>query len=199
VSGRAGIIGWKAGFGSAGAMERLGTTAPLFGVLTERGMLEPGATVSLEGWVKPRLEPELAVYLDDDGGIAAVGAAIELVDLHSQTSDLAAIVGGNIFHRHVLLGRERANGPQGLSVRVFRNGELVDETDDPQRLNGRVDDVVRQLREAVGDRVRPGDVVIAGSAVPPLAVAPGEEIRYELAPLGSISVAFAPSASSVSS
>jgi 2-keto-4-pentenoate hydratase len=191
------MIGWKAGFGSAAALEKLGTSGPLFGVLTERGLLESGATVSLAGWVAPMLEPELAVYLDSDGGIAAVGAAIELVDLHSQTSDVAAIVGGNIFHRHVLLGRERANRVEGLTVRVRRDGKQIAATDDPQALNGRVDDVVRQLHEALGDRIRPGDVVIAGSTVPPIPVEPGQTIVYELAPLGTISVEFATSASSV--
>ena len=193
------IVGWKAGFGSAAAMEKLGTTGSLFGVLTERSVLEPGATVSLDGWANPILEPELALYLDDAGGIAAVGAAIELVDLHSQTTDVAAIVGGNIYHRHVLLGGERTNGVEGLTVRVTRDGEEIAATDDPEALNGRVDDVVRQLHEALGVRVRPGDVLIAGSVVPPIPVAPGQTIRYELAPLGSISVTFAASASSVSS
>jgi 2-oxo-3-hexenedioate decarboxylase len=193
------IIGWKAGFGTEAAMERLGTSGPLFGVITERSVLEPGSTVSLEGWANPLLEPELAAYLDADGGIAAIGAAIELVDLHSQTSDVAAIVGGNIYHRHVLLGGERANGVEGLSVRVYRDGALAAETDEPERLNGSVAAAVRQLRDAVGDRVRPGDVVIAGSTVAPIPVEPGQTIRYELAPLGSISISFAPSASSVSS
>lgn len=192
-------IGWKAGFGSAAAMERLGTTAPLFALLTDATLLEPGATVSLDGWTKPLLEPELAIYLDSDGGIAAVGAAIELVDLRSQTDDPAEIVAGNVYHRHVLLGRERANSPDGLTVLVHVGGEVVAETDDPQALNGRLEDVVRLLHESLGDRVRPGDVVIAGSAVPPIPVAPGQEIRYELAPLGSIAVSFAVSASSVSS
>lgn len=193
------MIGWKAGFGSAAAMERLGTSAPLFGLLTDATLLEPGATVSLAGWTNPLLEPELAVYLDSGGGIAAVGAAIELADLRGRTDDPVEILAGNIYHRYVLLGRERANSPDGLVVRVHRGGELLAETDDPQALNGRLDDVVRLLHEAVGDRVRPGDVVIAGSAVAPIAIAPGQEIRYELAPLGSISVSFAASASSVSS
>jgi 2-keto-4-pentenoate hydratase len=174
------IIGWKAGFGSAAAMERLGTTAPLFGLLTDATLLEPGATVPLE--------PELAIYLDSGGGIAAVGAAIELVDLRTQTDDPAEILAGNIYHRHVLLGRERANSPDGLTAKVHRDGELVAETDDPQALNGRLDDVVRLLHETVGDRVRPGDVVIAGSVVAPIAIALGQQIRYDLAPLGSLTV-----------
>jgi 2-keto-4-pentenoate hydratase len=182
------IIGWKAGFGSAAAMERLGTTAPLFGLLTDATLLEPGATVSLDGWTNPLLEPELAIYLDSGGGIAAVGAAIELVDLRTQTDDPAEILAGNIYHRHVLLGRERANSPDGLTAKVHRDGELVAETDDPQALNGRLDDVVRLLHETVGDRVRPGDVVIAGSVVAPIAIALGQQIRYDLAPLGSLTV-----------
>ncbi len=148
---------------------------------------------------EPAGRTELAVYLDANGGIAAIGAAIGLVDLRSQTDDPAEIVAGNVYHRYVLLGRERANAADGLKVRVRRGGETVAETDDPQALNGKLEDVVRLLHETVGDRVRPGDVVIAGPAVPPIPVCPGDEIRYELAPLGSIAVSFAASASSVSS
>lgn len=184
------IVGWKAGFGSAAAMERLGTSGPLFGVLTEGSLLEDGAEVSLDGWTNPLVEPELAVYLGADGGIAAVGAAIELVDLDSDGADPKAIVARNIFHRYVVLGRERADGADGLSVRVRRDGEEIAATEDPQALNGRIDEVVRALRELMRDRVREGDVVIAGSTVPPIPVARGQTLVYELAPLGSLTVSF---------
>ena len=38
-------LGWKLGLGTPAAMEKAGTTAPLVGFLTDRGLLEPGADV----------------------------------------------------------------------------------------------------------------------------------------------------------
>jgi 2-keto-4-pentenoate hydratase len=42
---------------------------------------------------------------------------------------------------------------------------------------------------AGGEHLRAGDVVITGSIVPPLNVAPGERITAEIEPLGSLTVA----------
>jgi 2-keto-4-pentenoate hydratase len=44
--------------------------------------------------------------------------------------------------------------------------------------------------EAAGERLRAGDVVIAGSIVPALALEPGQEIAMELEPLGRLEVSF---------
>src|SRR5690242_5154099 len=83
-------LGWKVGFGTPPVMEQLGTSASLVGYLVRSALLEPGATVSLAGWSKPILEPEIAVHLRGDvtdGGrdpdavraaVAGLGAAIEL-------------------------------------------------------------------------------------------------------------------------
>jgi 2-keto-4-pentenoate hydratase len=192
-------IGWKVGFGSTAAIEMLGTTAALVGFLTARTLVEPGGQVSLEGWANPMLEPEIAITVDGDGGILSLGAAIELADLDPPPTDPAAILAGNIYHRAVLLGREQANSVDGLTVRVLRGGETIAATDDPEQLTGPLEAIVRLVRETVGELLRPGDVIIAGSTVPPIPVAAGQTVRYELAPLGSISVSLSASASSVSS
>ena len=56
-------LGWKVGFGTQAAMERMGTAAPLFGFMTDRSLVESGSTVSLAGWTRGVLEPEVAVHL----------------------------------------------------------------------------------------------------------------------------------------
>jgi 2-keto-4-pentenoate hydratase len=188
-------LGWKVGFGAPAALERLGTTAPLVGFLTDRTLVEPGATVSVDGWRSPVLEPELAIHVGDDLGVGAVGAAIELADVDPSVADPEAILGGNIFHRAVVLGPERAPSAAGLRVRVERNGEAEAATDEPEALTGRLEVLVRLAAELLprhGAELRPGDVVIAGSTVPALQVRPGDRFRYELSPLCSIELAFSP-------
>jgi 2-keto-4-pentenoate hydratase len=43
---------------------------------------------------------------------------------------------------------------------------------------------------AFGETVRAGEVLITGSIVPALAVAPGDQLRYRLEPLGELALTF---------
>ena len=44
---------------------------------------------------------------------------------------------------------------------------------------------------AFGETVRAGDVLITGSIVPALSVAPGDRLAYRLEPLGELTLTFA--------
>jgi hypothetical protein len=114
--------------------------------------------------------------------VSAMGGVVE------QGQPVEAILAGNVYHRTVILGRERANRIDGLRARVLRDGEPIGETDDVLELTGDPEALVRLVRETAGDAVRAGDVVITGSVVPPIAVAPGQTVRYDLLPLGSLTV-----------
>jgi 2-keto-4-pentenoate hydratase len=196
-------IGWKLGLGTPAAMERFGTSAALVGFLLDRGVLASGSACSLDGWAKPVAEPEVAIHIGSDvepgvdvvaaaDAIAGLGAAIELVDL----GDMAAvdeILAGDIFHRHVLLGPAQLVAEGGLrgEVRVGESHPRVIE--DPFELTGSPAACVAHVAThlgAFGERLRPGEVVIAGSILPAIAVAPGERLRYSLAPLGELEVVF---------
>ena len=113
MSAGARYLGWKAGFGSKAAMERLGTSAPIFGFLLDRNLLEPGSTVSIAGWTRPVFEAEIAAHIGEDGSIAGLGAAVELVDFDPAITDLEEVLAGDIFHRHVLLGPVREGSAIG--------------------------------------------------------------------------------------
>ena len=202
-------LGWKVGFGAPAAMETLKISAPLIGHLTDRARLGPGSSVSLAGWTKPAAEAEIAVFMGKDlpGGagrdaaknaIAGVGPAIELADVDFPPDDVEAILKGNIYQRHVLLGacdRTRAGcALDGLTATVIRNGNEIASTTDTQAATGDLIDIVRQVADllgAFGERLRAGQVIITGSITPPLWVEPGEDIRFNLDPVGSISIRFA--------
>jgi 2-keto-4-pentenoate hydratase len=189
-------LGWKVGFGAPAALELLKTDRPLVGFLTDRGVIEDGATVPVGDWKNPMLEPEIAAYIGEDRAIAGLSAAIELADVDVPPADPEAILAGNIYHRHVMLGpvdSSRTDGA-GIGARLVRGGDVAAETDDPAALTGDIVDVVRltaELLAACGERLRPGDVVITGSALPPLSVGPGDTVTAELGPLGSLTVALA--------
>jgi 2-keto-4-pentenoate hydratase len=202
-------LGWKVGFGAPAAMAKFQITAPLVGYLMQSGALASGATASLKGWTKPVTEPEIAVIIGHDlapGGdrdaaaaaIAALAPAIELADARLPFDDPEAILKANIFQRHVVLGPRdptRAGGKvAGLTGRVFRRGADVGRTDDPQALTGDIIQIVRHVADllgACGERLAAGHVIITGSILPPVLLDPDEtEIRFELEPVGSVSVGF---------
>jgi 2-keto-4-pentenoate hydratase len=198
-------LGWKLGMGVPAAMAKLGTDAPLVGFLLASGRVEDGGTVSLEGWSNPKLEPEVAMHLgadlpagasraDAEAAIAGLGAAIELVDLDPDAGDPEAILAADIFQRHVLLGpvTEGATAA-GTSARALKNGDEAAATADATEATGDPVDLVLHVANVVGaagEGLRAGEVVICGSVVPALSVAPGDTVEVHLDPLGSLRVAF---------
>ncbi len=199
-------LGWKAAFGSPSGMAALGLDHPLVGYLTESRRIDPGTSILLEGWTRPVLEAEVAVHLADDlpagatrteirAAIGGLSAAIEVADVDPPPTDVEVILGGNIFHRHVILGDLRAGRDDldGLAARVMRDDVEVAHAHDPEALTGRLHDVLAALAvrlAAVGEQLRAGDVVITGSMVPPLDVAAGERLLVDVVGLGQVDVSF---------
>jgi 2-keto-4-pentenoate hydratase len=199
-------LGWKVGFGAPAALERLSIDAPLIGFLTDKTLLPSGATASIAGWVKAIAEPEIAVYLGQDlavasdratarAAIAAIGPAIELADVSFPPDDVAAILAGNIYHRHLIVGRKDASRAgcrlDGLVGHVYHNGTEIAATTDLQALTGDLVDIVRHVADlltAFGERLRAGEVIITGSIVPPIGIAGQEEIRFTLDPVDTLSI-----------
>jgi 2-keto-4-pentenoate hydratase len=195
-------LGWKAGFGTAAAMQALDTRAPIVGFLTDRTLLPDGATCVVADWDNPTLEPEVAVRLVRDlepgadrataaAAIDAIALAIELVDPR-QTADVEAILAGNIFHRGVVLGEFSTDVPlEGLRLDVSDAQGPKAEGADPTEALGDLADVVRHLADQIpgaGTRLQAGDVVITGSAVPAFKVAPGQRFEVRASGLRPVSV-----------
>jgi 2-keto-4-pentenoate hydratase len=196
-------LGWKVGFGSEDAMRRLRTDAALVGSLTARSLLEAPAEVSLSGWVNPMLEPEVAVHMGSDlppgahiaaarEAVFALGPALELADVDPPPREVEAILAGNIFQRHVVIGpADPSTSPDALRGRVADGTERVIE--DPQAVTGKIAAVVRHVADLLGafdELLRAGDVVICGSIVSPIPVSPGDAVSYALDPVGEMSIKF---------
>ena len=199
-------IGWKVGFGSPAATAQLGIDRPLAGFLMESGLLADGAEVPVGSWAAPVLEAEIAIHLASDVApesswdevrecIAGLSVAIELADLDVPPSDVRAILAGNIYHRHVVLGPVDGSLSvgSGLGGRVVVDGAVVAAAEDAEANTGEIVEAVRltaELLGAVGERLRSGDVVITGSIVPPVPVEVGQSCVVELDVLGSLRLTF---------
>jgi 2-keto-4-pentenoate hydratase len=78
------------------------------------------------------------------------------------------------------------HGLDGVTARVLRDGRDVATTDDLTALTGSVEFVLETVRLHAGRELHHGELVIAGSVVPPQPIAPGEHWRVELLPLGAL-------------
>ncbi|MBS1843655.1 MAG: hypothetical protein JST53_04480 [Actinobacteria bacterium] len=190
-------IGWKLAFGTAAAMSTLGLNGPLVGFLTDRTLVAPGGEVPIAGWKAPKLEPEIAIHLGPGGdGVAGIAPAIELADADLPPTQTVAVLAGDIYHRAVVLDRDAtpvAPKPP-LGARIERGGEQIAATDDGEAAVGKLEDlaayVVRYLRE-FGEETREGEVIISGSLVGLLDIAPGDKLRHELHGVGALEVSIA--------
>jgi 2-keto-4-pentenoate hydratase len=202
-------IGWKVGFGAPASLENLRLDGPLVGFLTDKVLLLSNATISIGGWTRPAMEPEIAIYMEKDlstgsdrettrAAIASLGPAIELADVHFPPDDVEAILADNIYNRHVILGRADPSRAgcvlDGLVGRVSRNAKGMPPVTDFQALTGDLIGIVGRVANVLsmfGETLRADDVIITGSIVPPLWVESKDAITYSLEPIDSVSVKFA--------
>ena len=192
LAGGATGIGWKIGFDTPAIQQHFGLSDAVVGYLTDTRVVEPGATVSLAGWVAPAVEVELAVRVGDDGEIAGLGPALELVDLDISFDDIEPVLAGNICHRGVVFGAEVPGAdPMAMATTVTKDGAVVAEgrlTKDPAVTVA----FVRSYLSAHGSALEPGQRIICGSVVPPVAVAPGDALDVSFGPLGTLRIGFTP-------
>jgi 2-keto-4-pentenoate hydratase len=209
LDGGAKQIGWKVGLGAPAMQLKLSLTAPIVGFLLDRALLVSGATVSLEGWQKPVAEAEIAAYMGRDlpakatrdqvrEAVSAIGPAIELADADGPMDDVEQVLAGDIFQRHVILGKRDTlrSGARlhSLKARVTRSGTDVPVPVALETNTGEIVDIIRHVADVaatVADGLRAGQFIICGSLTPPMLLAPGERsIDYTLDPIDSISVKF---------
>ena len=185
-------LGWKLAFGAPAVLETLGLSGPLVGFLTDEAQVKSGGEVMVEGWQAPKLEPEIAIQLGPGGeGVAAISAAIELVDLDLPLTEIEEVLAGDAFHRGVVLGEPvpRPGGP--LAVAVECGGERVGGSDDAEAAVGRLEELAAYVSgylERFGAECREGEVIISGSTVPMLDVAAGETWGNSVAGVGRVEV-----------
>jgi 2-keto-4-pentenoate hydratase len=206
-------VGWKAGLGTAQAMQNASITAPLTGFLTNAS-LASGMTrtdgLSIDDWRNAKLEPEVAVRIGTDlaagadrqtaqAAISGAAPAIEIVDL-GDPGDIEQVLGENIFHRAYLFGEfADVSGVDLATVRlsVTQDGREPQTGIDPATALGDLVDVVRAVADQVplaGDALRAGDVVMTGSVVPAITIAGGERFEVTLPGAGSVTLQIAPAA-----
>jgi 2-keto-4-pentenoate hydratase len=191
IAAGASPVGWKIGFNTPAIQQHFGLAEPVVGYLTDTRVVGAGTTLPVAGWVAPAVEVELAVRVGNDGGVGGLAPALELVDLGEAFDDIEPVLAGNICHRGVVFGDEVPGAdPWSMAVAVkTQDGAVViggHLTEDPATTVA----FVRSFLAANGAELTPGDRIIAGSVVPPVPVAPGDELHVSFGPFGELRVSF---------
>ena len=176
-------VGWKHG---AGDGERIGGEIAV-GHLTAATTLAEGSTYR-GGGGDLHADAELAVEIDDDGGIGRYAPALEVVDL-ARSGTPEEVVATNDFHCAVTFGPFTETLPEGLRGALLVDGERREVAPAPTDVVERVAAVSRVLA-AVGEGLRPGDRVITGLIVQ-VPVASGDDVVAELEPLRRVGLTIA--------
>jgi 2-keto-4-pentenoate hydratase len=183
-------VGWKIGFNTPAIQQHFGLTTPVVGYLCSNTVRSADIPVDLSGWERPALEVEVAITVGADGSVAALAPALELVDLDLPFDRIEPILAGNVFHRGVIFGSEVPGADvRDLAVSVVKAGELVADgrlVEEPATTV----EVVTIFLEQHGARLLAGHRIIAGSMIPPLTIAPGDQLEVSFGVLGSIAVTF---------
>jgi 2-keto-4-pentenoate hydratase len=185
-------LGWKLALGAEAAMAALGLSGPLVGFLTSSSAIASGGEIAVADWAAPKLEPEIAIHLGPGGeGVAAVAAAIELADVDRPPTETEEVLAGDVYHRGVVLGEPVAPPSGPIAVRVERDGERFAATDDAEAAVGRLAGLaayVSRYLERFGAETREGEVIISGSTVPLIDVAPGQAWTSRVDGVGAVTV-----------
>jgi 2-keto-4-pentenoate hydratase len=184
--------GWKVALNDPRVQRALGIDAPVIGYLTSATVVPGGATHALAGATRPAIEPEIAIHVGAGGRIAGLGAALEVIDVDLPFEDLGAILERNVFHRAAVLGPPVGGvaDVEGRSARVTRRGgeDVTIDVSQAALEPAAVVELVGGYLGAVGDILRAGDVIIAGSLVTALPLAGDERVELEIDGLGSVAL-----------
>ena len=204
------IVGHKLGLTSPVMQHMMGVNTPDFGHLLDTMMFDAREPVSLDAFIQPRVELELAFVLarplsgadttteDVINATDHVVACLELIDSRIEDWKIGLLdtVADNASSAGVLLGAERfvadhplvAACPAQLEINGVEvaAGSSADVIGTPA---GAVAWLVRQFAE-FGTALDAGSVVLSGSCTRAIDVAAGDNVVGRFAGLGSITVQF---------
>ncbi|HZM83356.1 MAG TPA: fumarylacetoacetate hydrolase family protein [Candidatus Limnocylindrales bacterium] len=183
------LAGVKMGLTSKAKMAQVGVDQVIRGWLTDAMRVPDGGSVSLDRFIHPRIEPEVA-FLVRDGAIAAVAPALEIID--SRYADfkftLPDVIADNCSAAAYVIGPWSAmpSNVDNVGVLLEVDGAVVQVGStaailgDPRRAFDQGATMVGELMD--------GWVFLAGAATAAVPLSPGSFVRAVVEGLGSASV-----------
>jgi len=202
--------GMKAAMTSKAMREAVGLKEPVMGHLLQSGMLRDGQAVSVAGFVKATIEPEVAVILKGPlagpgatraqalAATAGYAAAIEIGDIKTgdnKRSPQQTLI-CNVMNGGQVVGPKLV-APDGIDLRVEGmvvtiNGMVRGSATAVEVLGDPINSVLfiaNKLGE-LGGRLEPGWLLMTGSIVRGIPVQAGDHVEVEFTRLGRVSLRF---------
>jgi 2-keto-4-pentenoate hydratase len=208
-------VGRKIGLTSPAVQRQLGVDSPDFGALLDDMVVPAGGAVPFGRLLQPRVEAEVAFWLADDidtpvvdprdlrAAVAAVAAAIEVVDSRIDRWDitLGDTVADNASSGMFVVSDARYSladvEPVDVVMRMVRGdgtagGAVVSEGTGAACLGDPLAALAWLANTAVryGDPLRAGEVVLSGALGPMTDARPGDRFTADISGLGAVSVSF---------
>ena len=202
-------VGTKIGLTSRAMQMASNITEPDYGFLMDSMVYNDGAQIPADRFSAPRLEVELAFIMGEDleGPCARVHdvlratefvtPAMEIIDYRTLTPrQITDTIADNAAAGGVVVGG-RAIRPFDVDLRwvgatLSKNG-VIEESGVSAAVMGHpaagIAWLVNKLHP-LGDKLRKGQLVLAGSFTRPVSVAAGDVIQADFGPLGAIGVSF---------
>ena len=195
--------GLKLGFTSKAKMEQMGIHDLIWGRLTDGMQIGDGGELSLEHFIHPRAEPEIAFLIKKDieepvdvsnvdRYIGKMAAAIEVIDSRYKNFKftLEDVVADNCSSAAYVLGnwRDFRNDIADLEIILNINGEIVERGNSSAILGDPVASFIEATRLARlnGIILKKHMIVLAGAATPAIYLKQGNRVKAEVESLGSV-------------
>lgn len=198
-------IGVKMGLTSRAKMIQVGVDEVVWGRLTDAMLVEEGGVIDIARYVHPRVEPEVAFLMkaplagtvtavEAMAAVEAVAPAIEIIDSRYENFKfaLADVVADNSSSSGLVIGSWNAPSVDfgNLGVVLYVNGRPAQIGSTAAILGNPVRSLVAAARMVAqwGERLNPGDIVMAGGVTAAHALKPGEVVRADVERLGSVTL-----------
>lgn len=211
------VIGHKIGLTSRAMQRSSNVEEPDFGTLLDDMLFVNGTDIPIARFIEPRVEAELAFILKDRlegpgctiydvlNATDYVTPALEIIDARIERIDQATGVTRKVFdtisdnaaNAGIVLGG-RPVKPDAVDLRwvsclLYRNG-VIEESGVAAAVLDHPANGPTWLANKIahhGERLEPGQIVLAGSFIAPVFARPGDSFHADYGPFGSISVRFA--------
>ncbi|SDB81630.1 2-keto-4-pentenoate hydratase [Raineyella antarctica] len=205
------VKGHKVGLSSAAMQRQMGVNQPDYGHLFADQFYLENMPIPLDEHIQPRLEPEIAFVLRKDlagpyvtlpdaiDAVAYVLPSLEVVDSRIQDWRIGIVdtIADNASGGGVILG-----GPprrlEGLDLRLvgctmYRNGRIVGTGAGGAVLGSPLNSLVwlANTLGRFGVTLEAGNVILPGSVMRAIDIAPGDRVTAQFGGLGSVTAVFA--------
>jgi 2-oxo-3-hexenedioate decarboxylase len=201
-------IGFKMGFTSQAKREQMNLGSPIYGILTDRMEVPSDSTLSLEGMIHPKIEPEIAFFISreirgtvttEEALVACSGvcAALEILDsrfLNFKYFSLPDVIADNCSSSRFILSKisrevrkvDLANLDMSMSV----NGKVVQRALSSAISQNPINSII-QLSEILASRnlgIPAGSIVLAGAATQAVPLESDSRVQLSVEGLGQVGI-----------